>query len=79
LSRHSPWLWVRFSLTLAFAVAAAVREGPGALMVECERSGTTSEVTSEERGEVRGRDEDEGEVQKCGCLKCLGREMARCA
>jgi hypothetical protein len=58
LSRHSPWLWVRFSLTLAFAVAAAVREGPGALMVECEK---------------------DDETQQCGCLKCLGREMARCA
>jgi len=61
LSRHSPWLWVRFSLTLAFAVAAAVKEGPGALIVECARSA----------------DEDE-EGNKCGCLKCLGREMARC-
>ncbi|KAI4744087.1 hypothetical protein E4T50_05539 [Aureobasidium sp. EXF-12298] len=59
LSRHSPWLWVRFSLTLAFAVAAAVKEGPGALMVDCARNG-------------------EDEEQKCGCLKCLGREMARC-
>jgi hypothetical protein len=49
---------VRFSLTLAFAVAAAVREGPGALMVECEK---------------------DDETQKCGCLKCLGREMAKCA
>ncbi|KAI4724825.1 hypothetical protein E4T49_07434 [Aureobasidium sp. EXF-10728] len=38
LSRHSPWLWVRFSLTLAFAIAAAVKEGPGALMVECRGS-----------------------------------------
>ncbi|KAI4849984.1 hypothetical protein E4T44_03014 [Aureobasidium sp. EXF-8845] len=69
LSRHSPWLWVRFSLTLAFAVAAAVREGPGALMVECERH------------DAKGGDggEDEVEAQKCGCLKCLGREMAGCA
>ncbi|THZ92983.1 hypothetical protein D6C82_09121 [Aureobasidium pullulans] len=39
LSRHSPWLWVRFSLTLAFAVAAAVREGPAALMMECQGEG----------------------------------------
>jgi hypothetical protein len=69
LSRHSPWLWVRFSLTLAFAVAAAVREGPGALMVECERNDTKG----------GGGGEDEAEAQKCGCLKCLGREMARCA
>lgn len=61
LSRHSPWLWVRFSLTLAFAVAAAVKEGPGALMVECARSG-----------------DDDEEGNKCGCLRCLGREMAKC-
>jgi hypothetical protein len=67
LSRHSPWLWVRFSLTLAFAVAAAVREGPGALMVECARDDTRRRDTREEDGE------------QCGCLKCLGREMARCA
>jgi hypothetical protein len=76
-------------LTLAFAVAAAVREGPGALMVECERndakgdgSGGASEGSGgagDGRGEGRGRDGDEVEAQKCGCLKCLGREMARCA
>lgn len=58
LSRHSPWLWIRFSLTLAFAIAAAVKEGPGALMMECEGDG--------EGG------------RKCGCLKCLGREMREC-
>lgn len=39
LSRHSPWLWIRFSLTLAFAVAAAVKEGPGALLAPCEGDG----------------------------------------
>ncbi|KAI4765342.1 hypothetical protein E4T52_01912 [Aureobasidium sp. EXF-3400] len=57
LSRHSPWLWIRFSLTLAFAIAAAVKEGPGALMMEC-------------------RSDEEG--RRCGCLKCLGREMREC-
>jgi hypothetical protein len=88
LSRHSPWLWVRFSLTLAFAVAAAVREGPRALMVECasneargERRGRDGEGRAR-GGDVRGRDGDregDDEGKECGCLKCLGREMARCA
>jgi hypothetical protein len=83
LSRHSPWLWVRFSLTLAFAVAAAVREGPGALMVECARDDTRNGVAREGRGrgvdgETRSKDGDD-ERKECGCLKCLGREMARCA
>lgn len=27
--RHSLWLWLRFSFTLAFAIGAALREGPG--------------------------------------------------
>jgi hypothetical protein len=76
LSRHSPWLWVRFSLTLAFAVAAAVREGPGALMVECERNDAKGDGSGGASEEGRGGVE---ETQKCGCLKCLGREMARCA
>jgi hypothetical protein len=88
LSRHSPWLWVRFSLTLAFAVAAAVREGPGALMVECARNEARGERRGRDGegrargGDVRGRDGDregDDEGKECGCLKCLGREMARCA
>ena len=31
-SRHSPWLWLRFSLTLAVAIGAAIRDGPGSVM-----------------------------------------------
>ncbi|GAB7363183.1 hypothetical protein MBLNU230_g3466t1 [Neophaeotheca triangularis] len=31
-SKHSPWLWLRFSLTLAFAVGAAFTQGPGSLL-----------------------------------------------
>lgn len=30
--RHSLWLWLRFSFTLAFAIGAALREGPGIVM-----------------------------------------------
>lgn len=33
LPRHSLWLWIKFGLTLAFAVGAAVRDGPGALLL----------------------------------------------
>lgn len=31
-SRHSPWLWLRFSLTLAIALGAAIRDGPAVVM-----------------------------------------------
>lgn len=30
--RHSPWLWLKFSLTLAFAVGVAFADGPGSLL-----------------------------------------------
>jgi len=40
-SKHSPWLWLRFSITLAFAVGVAFKNGPGSLlrarMCGCER------------------------------------------
>lgn len=32
LGRHSPWLWIKFSLTLAFAIGAAIKEGPGTIL-----------------------------------------------
>jgi hypothetical protein len=48
LSRHSPWLWIRFSLTLAFAVAVAVREGPASLMLVGGRGGDGGEQDSEQ-------------------------------
>ena len=31
-SRHSPWLWLKFSITLAFAIGAAFKDGPGSLL-----------------------------------------------
>lgn len=34
LTRHSLWTWMRFSLTMAFAVGAAIRDGPAAVMGE---------------------------------------------
>lgn len=32
ISRHSPWLWLKFSITLAFAIGAAFKDGPGTLL-----------------------------------------------
>lgn len=34
LARHNPWLWIKFSMTIAFAIGAAVKDGPGELMME---------------------------------------------
>ncbi|EMC99881.1 hypothetical protein BAUCODRAFT_30292 [Baudoinia panamericana UAMH 10762] len=31
-TKHSPWLWLKLSITLAFAVGVAFKEGPGYLM-----------------------------------------------
>ncbi|KAL1589478.1 hypothetical protein WHR41_01731 [Cladosporium halotolerans] len=31
--KHSPWLWLKFSITLAFAIGCAFRSGPGSLLV----------------------------------------------
>nr|POE99386.1 hypothetical protein CFP56_52778 [Quercus suber] len=31
-AKHSPWMWLRFSLTLAVAVGVAFKEGPGNLL-----------------------------------------------
>lgn len=42
LGRHSPWLWLKFSITLAFAIGCAFKSGPGSLLAleedfhECE-------------------------------------------
>ena len=33
-SKHSPWVWLKFSITLAFAVGVAFKEGPGSLLVD---------------------------------------------
>lgn len=31
--RHSPWLWLKFSITLAFAIGCAFKSGPGSLLM----------------------------------------------
>ena len=31
-TKHSPWLWIKFSITLAFAIGVALKDGPGSLM-----------------------------------------------
>lgn len=31
--RYSPWLWLKFSITLAFAIGCAFRSGPGSLLM----------------------------------------------
>lgn len=40
VKRHSVWLWIKFSLTLAFAVGAAIKDGPGTLLAApcCDRT-----------------------------------------
>ncbi|GAB7357500.1 hypothetical protein MBLNU459_g0034t1 [Dothideomycetes sp. NU459] len=35
LLRHSPWMWIKFSLTLAFAIGAAIKDGPAVLFRPC--------------------------------------------
>ncbi|KAM0706560.1 hypothetical protein Q7P35_005887 [Cladosporium inversicolor] len=43
LGRHSPWLWLKFSITLAFAIGCAFKSGPGSLLsLEEECSGCES-------------------------------------
>ncbi|KAF2151725.1 hypothetical protein K461DRAFT_321906 [Myriangium duriaei CBS 260.36] len=32
IQKHSPWLWIRFSLALLFAIGAAIRDGPSVVM-----------------------------------------------
>lgn len=32
LGSHSPWLWLKFSITLAFAIGCAFKSGPGSLL-----------------------------------------------
>ncbi|RMZ14668.1 hypothetical protein D0862_01955 [Hortaea werneckii] len=31
-TRHSPWMWLKFSITLAFAVGVAFKDGPASLL-----------------------------------------------
>lgn len=30
--KHSPWLWIKFSITLAFAIGVAFKDGPGSML-----------------------------------------------
>ena len=30
--KHTPWLWIKFSITLAFAIGTAFKDGPGSLL-----------------------------------------------
>ena len=53
-SKHSPLLWIKFSITLAFAIGAAFKDGPGSLlkstMCSCRRkAGVDSGRKSDER------------------------------
>lgn len=39
LLKHSPWMWIKFSLTLAFAIGAAIKDGPAVLFRPCYEDG----------------------------------------
>ncbi|KAF1825542.1 uncharacterized protein K489DRAFT_408183 [Dissoconium aciculare CBS 342.82] len=41
-TRHSPWLWLKFSITLAVAVGAAFRYGPGSLLSSSDTAATST-------------------------------------
>lgn len=61
-TRHSPWMWLKFSITLAFAVGVAFKDGPASLLkASCGCSQThmrsASNVT---RRSVKGRAGDSG-------------------
>jgi hypothetical protein len=69
-SRHSPWLWLKFSITLAFAIGCAFKSGPGSLLA------------GGDSGDDGNGDGDDGE--DCGvCAGCktnkrmVEREMER--
>ena len=51
--KHSPWLWVKFSITLAFAIGAAFKDGPGSLLRStvcyCQQKGAGSRRRIEEQ------------------------------
>ena len=43
-SKHNPWLWIKFSLTLAFAVGLAFRDGPGSLLKDAFCASTSRDL-----------------------------------
>ncbi|TKA76542.1 hypothetical protein B0A55_05666 [Friedmanniomyces simplex] len=55
-SRHSPWVWIKFSITLAVAVGVAFKDGPASLL----RSTVCGCRRKERR--VEGDDEGSGRV-----------------
>lgn len=66
-SRHSPWLWLKFSITLAFAIGCAFKSGPGSLLAGAD---------GDDEGNVDG--EDCGVCAGCKTNKrMLKREMER--
>jgi hypothetical protein len=52
-SKHSPWLWLKFSITLVFAIGAAFKDGPGSLLkssvCHCRRRGSANAGRMRER------------------------------
>jgi hypothetical protein len=69
-SRHSPWLWLKFSITLAFAIGCAFKSGPGSLL-----AGGDSGDERDENGEDG---EDCGVCAGCKANKrMVEREMER--
>ncbi|KAK5108051.1 hypothetical protein LTR62_008825 [Meristemomyces frigidus] len=58
-SRHNPWLWLKFSLTLVFAVGVAFKEGPASLLRRTVCGGCRREQNRRLVGEHRGGGEDE--------------------
>jgi hypothetical protein len=52
-SRHSPWLWLKFSITLAFAIGCAFKSGPGSLLSLEDRSCPGCESCTIERRRTR--------------------------
>jgi hypothetical protein len=48
--RHSPWMWLKFSITLAFAVGVAFKDGPAALLKTTACSCKTPAAAGPEEG-----------------------------
>ena len=52
-AKHSPWLWIKFSITLAFAIGAAFKDGPATLLkstvCSCRRRDADSRRTVNDR------------------------------
>ena len=64
-SKHSPWLWIRFSVTLAFAVGVAFKDGPASLMRTTCRCVRKSERQSEVVGSKQPGDHEEDTTSSC--------------